>query len=103
LVPGEYEVASVGIAIVQPIYDGQYFPGLDGFDCDTCGGTITIDSVEADFISGTVTVTVVRITPMPPSGQLPTSTMTADFVAARDEFLNPFSPYGDCVIEYEEN
>jgi hypothetical protein len=103
LAPGAYDVASADIRFVESGYQAFYLPGVEGVDCDTCGGSIILDSiVEEQSISGSATVTMVRVVPPPDGGELPPVTMNVSFKAAFGSQFDFESPYVQCSTEYAQ-
>jgi hypothetical protein len=101
--PGEYAIDSAGLNFSLPGYNAVYMPGEEGFDCPTCGGTVDIVTHNAEqSMSGSASVTMVRINPPPEEGQLPAVTLDVDFVAAFGSEFVGSSPYVVCSIQYSE-
>jgi hypothetical protein len=102
LQPGTYNLASADLNFTDPTYMAAYVPGVEGSDCGSCGGSITIDTVVPEqSMSGTASVTMVRVYPPPPNGELPPVTLDVDFVAAFGSQYDGNSPYVQCASQFE--
>lgn len=98
--PGSYPVAGAGFTQLDANLSGSYQPGVEGFDCPSCGGTITIHTLTSDLLVGSFMVTVP--TGLPSEGLDPT-TITATFNAARGSSYDGSSPFMACAVTWSNH
>lgn len=99
--PGTYTVGNAGVSFVDPPYSANYIPGVEGADCPSCGGTITVESVVTDeTVEGTADVVLFRRDRDDPDGPGFTSLLQVEFRAAFGSQFDGSSPYVRCSIEY---
>lgn len=97
---GEYSIFSAGIGHhtrTEPPTTGIYFSNDDGLACDSCGGSVTIEQVSEESISGTFEVTMATL-----DENSPPVTATATFIAAL-QTSQVFDAYNDCSQEWADN
>ena len=100
--PGSYAIGSAGLNFFDPPYSANYIPGVEGADCPTCGGTVTVDSVIAEqTIEGTAEVVLVRPDRENEEGAPdPTALLQVEFRAAFGSQFDGSSLYVQCSTEY---
>jgi len=100
LEPGNYNITGAAVNFSQPVYSAYYLPEAD-LDCASCGGSVTIDTLEEEqSVSGSASFTLVRVIPEPEGEEEPPVTLDVEFVAAYGSQFDGGSPYVQCSILY---
>lgn len=89
------EASAAKFAPPQPT-TALYFQGDVTADCPGCGGTLVIETVDADLLRGHYVVTMVTVGEDPKNPPPPTIAR-ASFIAARHEPGSVTDPYSTCI------
>lgn len=103
LQPGSVTIASADLLNDFPLSPyALYVPGDVDFDCDDCGGELTITSVDGagDFVAGTATYTMVSSLEGDPPAVGPLTTVQVTFRAANADSNEADSPREQCRDQY---
>lgn len=99
--PGTYTVGNAGVNFVDPPYSANYIPGVEGADCPSCGGSLTIGNVVADqTVEGITEVVLFRRDRDNPEGPGFTALLQVEFRAAFGSQFDGGSLYVQCSTEY---